>query len=174
MSFQTEFDKAYEAKRNEDTDLVLSFLSEWEEKADLEHIPYFMKLFENSPLDDQQNDAVMDLLDHIIEKKPEKTIEIIVQNISILIKENAEFCIGDVVYMLLSNHEDLAGFIAEAVLNADEEVKQILLNLIEKEKNDKYLSEAAEKVLSIYVDLEKKTRQEREHKKWFKNLVFGN
>ena len=38
MSFQTEFDKAYEAKHNEDFENVLSFLEDWKNRADLEHI----------------------------------------------------------------------------------------------------------------------------------------
>ena len=127
MSFQAEFEKAYEAKKNEDMDLILTFLDEWEEKADLEHIPYIMKLYVNTALEDEQNDKITETLSTIIHRKPEKSIETIIQNIRILIIEKAEYCIVDIMDMLFFDYDDYACFIAASLSNVDKEVKHLYI-----------------------------------------------
>lgn len=163
MSFQTEFEKAYEAKKNEDMDLILSFLDEWEGKADLEHIPYIMKLYVNTALEEIQNESITNTLNKIIEKNPEKGIETIIQNIRVLLIENSEYCIDDIVSMLFDDYAEYACFIGEKLLDVDNEVRQIIIEIINESKKYSFYKEIAEETISVYSKLAK-DKEEYEEK----------
>ena len=49
MSFQKEFDKAYKAKSMKILKKFYLFLDVWDEKADLEHIPYYPFYYRKNP-----------------------------------------------------------------------------------------------------------------------------
>jgi len=160
MSFQTDFDKAYEAKKNEDFEIILSFLEDWENRADLEHIPYIMRFFYEHTPNDVLNDAVIDVLRNIIDEKAEKAIVTIIQNLSILLQEKANYYIDDIIDLLFE-YDDYAGFFADALFYVSFDVRQIILEYLYRDLEYKYYSESAKKVLFIYNKLKKEKGSER-------------
>lgn len=160
MSFQSEFEKAYEAKINEDFEKVLSFLDKWEDKTDLEHIPYMMRFFYEHTPDEVLNNAVLDVLNTIIEKKPEKAITTIIQYMSILIQEKADFYIDDIIDLLFE-FDDYAGFFADALFYVSIDVRQVILEYLYRDLEYKHYSESAKKVIFIYNKIKKDKGAER-------------
>ena len=160
MSFQTEFDKAYEAKHNEDFEIVLLFLEDWEDRADLEHIPYIMRFFYEHTPDDVLNSTVINVLRNIIDKKTEKAIVTIILNISILLQEKADYYIDDIIDLLFE-YDDYAGFFADALFYVSIDVRQIILKYLYQDLENKYSSESAKKIIFIYNKLKKEKGSER-------------
>jgi len=160
LSFQSEFEKAYEAKNNEDFEKVILFLNTWEEKADLEHIPYIMRLFYEHTPDDEINNVVIETLNSIIEKKPEKAIATIIEYMSILLQEKADYYIDDIIDLLFE-YDDYAGFFADALFFVSIDVRQVILEYLYRDLEYKYYSECAKKVLFIYNKLKKEKGSER-------------
>jgi len=160
MSFQSEFEKAYEAKHNEDFEVAISFLEKWEEIADLEHIPYIMRFFYEHTPDDVINNSVLDVLDTIIGKNPEKAIITIIQYMSILLQEKADYYIDDIIDLLFE-YDDYAGFFADTLFFISIDVRQIILEYLYRDLEYKIYSESTKKVIFIYNKLKKEKGIER-------------
>jgi len=157
MLSKKEFERAYEAARDDDIDFLNDFCSEWDGKAEIEDIPYFMRLYVGGAMTPAQNQFPTGVIGSVLKKNGKAATCAILQNLGILTEECSESCILYLMAMLWHYHNDndsLEDF-ASAIINADSDIENQVMQYVLKrfeETEDERVKSMWGKLLAIYRD----------------------
>lgn len=138
-NFNDEFQKVYSLKKNEEggIDAINEFCSKWEGLAGIEEIPFLMRLYYDDVYTSEQNEFVTWVIDAVIQKEPEKAFETIINNYSILIEEDATWCIYYLASLMIFANVELIKYSAVALAKADDSIREVFLAHINKRMSKK-------------------------------------
>lgn len=139
MPFDIEFQKAYQAKNNDDMDFMNTFCGKWDGKAEFKHIPYFIRLFNDYALNGEQNEFVAIVINNIVKKNPKEGIKKIFENLNILVAEDSVQCITYILCILVYWNQDYLENTARELANYEQLLeKEISSRFIKKMKDSKF------------------------------------
>ena len=151
MSFEEEFQEAYEAKNNDDINFMNTFCGKWDGKAEQNQIPYFIRLFNDYAMTSEQNEFVAIVINNIVKKDPKRGTKIIFENMNLLESEDSMQCITYLLCILVSWNQSYLENTAREFANYEQSLnKEISSRIIKKMKAGKHYEQ-----FLLYYDDEK-------------------
>ncbi len=128
-TFFNEFEVVYSLKNDyTEIDTMREFCEKWEISADVEYIPYMMKLFSDKA-DSAQNEFVILALDKISKKNYKEAYTIIINNLLILEDEKAINCLLYISAYLIRWNINIESF-AKTLAHGNDKCRDLLINYI--------------------------------------------
>lgn len=133
------YETAYALKEEDQGIHVMNELcTNIEQDISINDIADIMRLYTDNATNSEQNEFVTEVINKAVLIDPEKSSQIIIKNIDILIQEEAIGCITYLFLIFIYWNKEITDIFLDALINADEKDSNLIINELVYEINNDY------------------------------------